>query len=356
MAEGGTFTSPAGGVFLSEAPLGQAAWTSVPIFGDQYDHVAGQHLVHDKTWLTVDHEKSSPYRGSIYATVSLRRITPCKGGTYESPDNTICFPDEAGARYIPLGSQLQFAFSRDGGRTFSLPAVVDNKSFAGFVAVEPSGAVDLIDVHASSKFINSGTVIVQRRSTDGGATFGEPTIIVRSKEGEVVGLPTVAVRPTGDLMICWQQGRLGGQRSEIRCATRTATRPWSKPAHVRFAGEEVVGAWPAVVGTSRRWYLLLYLVGRGRTEVALLQSADGTSFSRVSTLRAVDGLGRGEFCTTLWEECARENAGRTKFLPGHYITISASKGRLAAAYVLPADGSGTKAAVYVTTLREPPPN
>lgn len=358
MLQDGVTKSPKGGVFVSRGPYGQAVWTSAAVFFDEFDSVADQRLINDKTWIAVDHGKTSRYRGSLYATVGLRHITSCVGGPYESPETTLCI---RGGRSAVLGWDLQFAFSRDGGRTFSIPQTVDDDSAAGFVTVEPSGAVDIIDDRSSTKFIIAGTSLIQRRSTDGGLTFGPVITIARAKASDVMGLPTVAVRPNGDLLVCWQEGIFGDPRTaEIRCATRASGRQWTHPVTVGpAAGSNVIAGFPAAVGTARGWYLLLYMAGQNRTDVSLLGSSDGRSFSPLSVLKAADGLGRDKICITLWEDCGEEmpNLPGSKFLPGHYLGLSASKGRLAAAYTLPSQQSGqpTESSVYVTTLEEPLP-
>ena len=103
---------------------------------------------------------------------------------------------------------------------------------------------------------------------------------------------------------------------------------------------------------------MTYVTGRTRTEVVLLRSADGATFSKVATLAAAEGLGNDRFCLTAVSTCHRKEKG--KFSIGEYVSLDARRGRIAAAYVLPRpDSVSTRArrgtpAVYVTTLAEPP--
>ncbi len=99
---------------------------------------------------------------------------------------------------------------------------------------------------------------------------------------------------------------------------------------------------------------MLYLVGAARTEVALFRSDTLGAFSKTATLTAMDGLGADRFCVASATPCRRTR--QDVFVIGDYVTLAAGRGRLAAAYVFPRttgspDGG---AAIYVTTLAEPP--
>jgi hypothetical protein len=175
------------------------------------------------------------------------------------------------------------------------------------------------------------------------------------KGDTLLELPTLAVRPNGDLLACWSQGVRTDERSnQVRCA-RKPGEAWSAPFSIDSAlPPDVVPAWPAIVGTEQGWYLMLYLVSATRTEVALFRGSALGAFSNIAMLAVIDGLGADRFCVASATPCRRTR--RDAFVIGGYVTLAAHGGRIAAAYVLPRTGEapGGGAAIFVTTLAEPP--
>jgi hypothetical protein len=253
-----------------------------------------------------------------------------------------------------LGSQQLLAFSRDGGRTFSSPTLVaDSSAFGGYLAVGPEGSLEITYVRIKNRD-GAGDAVFHRRSTDGGVTFEPPLTVVSMKGDTLLELPTLAVRPNGDLLACWSQGTRADERSnQVHCAARTVGEAWSAPYDIAAAlPPDVVPAWPAIVGTEQGWYLMLYLAGATRTEVALFHSDSLGAFSKIATLAVTDGLGSDRFCVASATACRRTR--KDVFAIGDYVALAASRGRLAAAYVLPRPSGPAAggAAIYVTTFAE----
>jgi len=328
------------GTFLSRLTPDPPTARSLLVYHNAVDSAAGRQLIYDKPWLVVDHLEESPYRGQAYFSVGS--ITAGLG------------PAGIGVDWKPLASQLMLAVSIDGGQSFSKPTVVADSAFGGYLAVGRGGVLEIAYMRLKNKD-GSGDALFHRRSTDGGATLEPPATITVTSGDTLLDLPSLATRPNGDTISCWAQGvRTDERTNQVRCAVRRSGAPWSPPISIESAlAPDVVPAWPTVVGTARGWYLMLYLVGRTRTEVALFRSADGSAFAKVTTLSTVDGLGVDRFCVIGSTPCRRTR--KDAFVIGDYVALDASGGRLAAADVLPRPNgplAGT-AAIHVTTLHEP---
>ncbi|HEY7565960.1 MAG TPA: hypothetical protein VH762_00195, partial [Gemmatimonadaceae bacterium] len=333
---------PLGGTFLSRFGSDIRTVTSVPVYRNFVDSAAGHRVLHDKPWLVVDHNERSPFRGSIYLSVGA--VTAGLGAAGVNVNWTL------------RGSQQLIAFSRDGGRTFSSPTVLgDSSVFGGYLTVGPAGSLEIVYVRIKNRD-GSGDAVFHRRSIDGGVTFETPVTVVATRGDTLLELPAIAGRPNGDLLACWSQGTRSDERSnQVRCAVRKLGEEWSAPHSMESAlSPDVVAAWPAIVGTERGWYLMLYLVGAARTEVALLRGETLGTLSKIATLSVMDGLGSDRFCVASATSCRRTRTDA--FAIGDYVALASNRGRLAAAYVLPRTSAspGGGAAIYVSTMAEPP--
>jgi hypothetical protein len=333
---------PLGGTFLSRFGSDIPNVTSVPVYRNFVDSTAGHRVLHDKPWLVVDHNERSPFRGSIYLAVGA-----VKAGLG---------PAGVNVNWTLLGSQQLLAISRDDGRTFSAPILIaDSAAFGGYLVVGPAGSVEVVYLRITTRE-GSGNTVFHRRSTDGGVTFELPDTVIAARGDTLLELPTIAVRPNGDLLACWSQDTRRDERmNQVHCAERKPSEAWSAPVDIAATlAPDVVPAWPAIVGTERGWYVMLHLVGPNRTEVVLFRGESLGDLSQIATLAVMDGLGANRFCVASATACRRtRNDG---FAIGDYVTLAASRGRLAAAYVLPrtSEPPGGGAAIYVTTLAEPP--
>ena len=326
-AEGGALLASISGVgarmgtFVSRVPAAPDAATAAGVLENSRDSLTGRSVFYDKPWMTVDRLEGSPHRGSVYLsggaivmeTMPARLGEPLKG---------------------PILTRVAVATSRDGGRTFSAPTLVSDSAFAAQLAVTAGGALEV----TYARLVNmqgSANAVFHRRSTDGGTTFGPPATVTTVSGDTLLDLPVLAARPNGDLLACWSQGVRTNERSnQVRCATRPASGVWSRPHPVdRTLPGDAAEAWPAVVGTDRGWYLMEYVVGPSRTEVILYRSTDGDAFERVASLAAMPGLGADRFCVNSVASCRRSSGDG--FVMGDYISLAASQGRLAGAYILP---------------------
>ena len=332
---------PLGGTFLSRFGVDTSSVASVPVYRNFVDSAAGYRVLHDKPWLVVDHNERSSHLGSIYLSVGA-----VKAGLG---------PAGVNVNWTLLGSQQLLSYSRDGGRTFSSPIIIaDSSAFGGYLAVGPTGSVEVVYVRIKNRD-GAADAVIHRRSSDGGVTFEPPVTVVAMRGDTLLELPVVAARPNGDLMACWSEGVRSDERSNrVRCAVRTSS-AWSASYDIASAlPPDVVPAWPALVGTERGWYLMLYLVGAAGTEVALFRADALGEFAKIATLSVMDGLGADRFCVASATPCRRTR--KDAFVIGDYVALAANRGRLAAAYVFPRTSSSTagSAAIYVTTLAEPP--
>ena len=244
---------------------------------------------------------------------------------------------------------MDFAVSRDDGRTFAPPRRIADSAFPADLAVSPSGSLEVV----YSQSVGGGSAIVHLRSTDAGASFEPPARIATAGTRRSVGGPMVAARPNGELMACWAETSPAAvRRDRLRCAERRAGSDWAEGKSLAVSlPANAAYALPALVGTARAWYLLLYLIESAWTEVAVFRSTGRVDFSKLETLATAPGLGLSQWCLT--RECKLSRHDR--FTPGDYAALAGSGGRLAAAYVLPRSGGPLfgSAAVHVSLLTEP---
>jgi hypothetical protein len=311
--------------FVSRVVPDAANATTVRVFENLRDSLTGGTVFYDKPWLVVDRVEGSPHRGTVYASSGELVMS--------------ALPAKLGEPWAgPLVTRVVLAASRDGGRTFSAPVRVSDSAFGGQLAVTAGGVLEV----TYARLVNmqaSGNAVFHRRSTDGGASFGPPETITVTAGDTLLDTPVLASRPNGDLLACWSQGvRTDERNNQVRCAVRAAGRPWSRLGAIdpTLPGD-AAEAWPAIVGTDRGWYLMQYVVTSGRTEVVLYRSAEGVTYERMASLGNVEGLGFDRFCLNAVTPCRRSRSDG--FAIGDYVSIAASRGRLAAAYVLPRESS-----------------
>jgi hypothetical protein len=148
--------------------------------------------LNDKEWIAVDWHPSSPYRDRVYVTWTRFLFNASNGSYVQGP--------------------IFFAYSSDGGSTFSTP-----KSIAGNVLYD-QGSRPIVGYDGSLYVIWEGstrlaslnnTYIV--KSTDGGATFSKPVAISTLADiippsdtaFRVNSFPAGAAAPNGDLYVAW---------------------------------------------------------------------------------------------------------------------------------------------------------
>lgn len=285
----------------------------------------------DKSWLAVDAAPTSPHRGTLYLGWARNRV--------DFRDTSVTASPVVGA-------------SRDAGRTLEGPAPLAAAGFGVTLATDSAGIVDAAWYELRPK-TSEGYRILTASSRDGGRTFTAPAVITELMDTtQTIELPQIAVGPKGERMVCWSQGPVAaGEGLGVWCSARPRGQEWSKPAVVladSTAGR--VYAFPAIAASADAWWLLAYRADSSIT-VQLSRSAGGTRFEPVADLSSP---GAAVICARPGLPCRRSGTG---FFPGDYVSIGGSARRVVAAYVIPRDagqpGSST-VMVSVVALNDPP--
>jgi hypothetical protein len=167
---------------------GQLTW-SQPTF---INPTTSPSTLNDKEWIAADWHASSPYRDRVYVSWTRFIFNPQNGNYVQSP--------------------IFFAYSSDGGQTFSDPQNISanvlydqgSRPIVGY-----DGTVYVIFEGAKRLSTLDSTYIV--KSTDGGMTFGKPVNIADLQDViplantafRVNSFPAGAAAPNGDLYVAW---------------------------------------------------------------------------------------------------------------------------------------------------------
>jgi hypothetical protein len=165
-------------------------------------------ILNDKEWIGADWHVTSPYKDRVYVSWTRYLFSASKGNYVQSP--------------------IFFAYSTDGGATFSTPQNISGKVLydqGSRPIVGYDGTVYVIFEGASRLAALDSTYIV--KSTDGGATFSKPVKVadlqdVISLENTVFrndSFPAGAAAPNGDLYVAWTS--LLRDSDGSLCPTRT---------------------------------------------------------------------------------------------------------------------------------------
>jgi hypothetical protein len=182
---------------------GQLTW-ELPTFINQ---TTAPSTLNDKEWIAADWHVSSQFRDRIYVSWTRFKFNPINGAYVQSP--------------------IFFAYSTDGGATFSDPQNISGNVLYGqgsrpFVGYD--GTVYVVWEGATRLATLDSTYIV--KSMDGGVTFGKPVAI--SSLQDVISpantifrndsFPAADVAPNGDLYVAWSTQVKDGDGS--LCPTR----------------------------------------------------------------------------------------------------------------------------------------
>jgi hypothetical protein len=267
----------------------------------------------DKSWLTVDAAPSSPHRGTLYLGWSRNRV--------DFRDTSVTASPVVGV-------------SRDAGRTLEGPVPLAGAGFGVTLATDSAGIVEAA-WYELRPGTSEGYRILNAHSRDGGRTFSAPAIITELNDtAQTIELPQIAVGPGGERMVCWSQGPVAtGDGLGVWCSSRPPGKEWSKPAAVLSdSSARRVYAFPAIAASADAWWLLAYRADSSIT-VELSRSVDGTRFEHVADLSS-PGSG-APICARPGLPCRRSGTG---FFPGDYVSIGGNARRVVAAYVIPRDG------------------
>src|SRR6266566_1319101 len=166
--------------------------------------------LNDKEWIGADWHASSPFRDRVYVSWTRYIFNPAHGNYVQSP--------------------IAFAYSTNGGATFSAPQLISANvlySQGSRVVVGYDGTVYVFWEGATRLATLDGTWMI--KSTDGGASFSRPVEIAPLQDiippanavFRVNSFPAADVAPNGDLYVAWssQQSNGGGL-----CTSQTNTR------------------------------------------------------------------------------------------------------------------------------------
>jgi hypothetical protein len=208
---------------------GHLSW-SRPTFINQ---TTSPSTLNDKEWIAADWHVSSPYRDRVYVSWTRFIFNPVKGSYVQSP--------------------IFFAYSTDGGQTFSDPQNISGNVLydqGSRPIVGYDGTVYVIFEGATRLSTLDSTYIV--KSTDGGVTFGKPVAIAQLQDVvplantvfRVNSFPAGAAAPNGDLYVAWSslmsdtgglcpaQTNSGCHSSTIYSKSTDGGATWSAPAPI----------------------------------------------------------------------------------------------------------------------------
>ena len=184
-------TAPPNTVTLSKGAFdtsGALHWGSPTFIGQ----TTAPSTLNDKPWSAVDNNPSSSFYGRIYVSWTRFIFNPHTGGYVQSP--------------------IIFAYSTDGGQTFSTLQLISGNVLYGqgsHVMVGPDGTVYVL--WDGDTRLGSFDSTWMTKSTDGGDTWTRPLAIaplvdIHSPQNSVFrvnSFPAGAVAPNGDVYAAW---------------------------------------------------------------------------------------------------------------------------------------------------------
>jgi hypothetical protein len=199
--------------------------------------------LNDKEWIAADWHVGSPFRDRVYVSFTRFLFNANNGSYVQSP--------------------ILFAYSTDGGKTFSEPrSIVGNVLYdqGSRTIVGYDGTVYVIFLGSTRLASLASTYVV--KSTDGGVTFGKPVKIADVQS--VIPLANAAFRndsfpagdaaPNGDLYVAWTT--LLSDAGGALCASRTnngchAATVYSKSTDGGATWSAPVPIFPGLDGANR---------------------------------------------------------------------------------------------------------
>jgi len=255
---------------------GQLSW-GAPAFINQTTSPA---TLNDKEWIAADWHVSSPFRDRVYVSWTRFLFNAHNGSFVQAP--------------------IFFAYSTDGGATFSQPQNISGNvlydqgsrpvvGYDGSVYVFFEGSTRLASLDS--------TYVV--KSTNGGVSFGAPVAVAQLQDViplantafRVNSFPAAAAAPNGDLYAAWSTllSNAGGL-----CPTRTNNGCHSATVYSKSTNGGSAWSAPALI--------LPGLDASTQTAVGYpVTNPDGTTLNAPATARRVD---------TLWPGVAVSPSGR----------------------------------------------
>ena len=192
-------TSPPNTVTVSKGTFtgGNLTWGAPTFIGA----TTAPSVLNDKEWIGVDWHSGSSYQDRVYVSWTRYIFNAFNGAYVQSP--------------------IFFAYSTDGGQTFSTPTSISanvlydqgSRSVVGY-----DGSVYVFFEGAKRLSTRDSTFVV--KSTDGGVTFGTPVAVSKLQDiatpanavFRVNSFPAADAAPNGDLYVAWssQMSNSGG--------------------------------------------------------------------------------------------------------------------------------------------------
>ena len=149
-------------------------------------------VFNDKEWIAADSHISSPYRDRVYVTWTRFVFSAGTGAYVQSP--------------------ISFAYSADGGQTFSSPQLISGNVLYGQGSrpvVGPDGTLYVFWDGSTRHAALDSTYVV--KSTDGGTTWSKPVSVstlsdipgIKNSGFRVNSYPAAAVSTSGKLYVTW---------------------------------------------------------------------------------------------------------------------------------------------------------
>jgi hypothetical protein len=234
--------------------------------------------------------------------------------------------------------ELLVAASKDQGRTYGPPVLLDTRVQAGLaglehyaqVAVRPDGTVDVV----WNGLRDGRPLILHAWSTDGGASFSAPERVAQLRpDASPVGVVTsLAVSPRGRLAVCWQQARSPDRNDpRVACTVRARHGGWGPPQAI-LPGNRDRQYLPAAAFQGERLWVATYVSSATSTRLVAARRT-GHHYGHPLTVNRWP-VPSQRICAPHPPDCLE---GQT-FI-GDYIGMVAAGRRVVVAYIQPSADS-----------------
>jgi hypothetical protein len=188
--------------------------------------------LNDKEWIAADANASSPFRDRVYVSWTRFLFNAHNGSYVQSP--------------------IFFAWSSNGGRTFSAPTQISGNvkyDQGSRPVVGPDGSVYVFFEGATRLATLDSTYVV--KSTDGGVSWGKPVQVSTLVDSHVLtdtafrdnSYPAAAAAPNGDLYATWTT-MVGRTSTAVWSRSTDGGATWSAPANAFPAATRAAVGYP----------------------------------------------------------------------------------------------------------------